>query len=550
MNLEFRVVLDAPTGLFVFVCDPLTDNRQWAAILADCGARLSADVTKVAEIMQHLRWHLAAQFVEDVARELPLRLMQLAPITTTDIEVARKDGTPHLRFQLCHYPQYFLHLTLSEERNVECVRPSVSSFFVVHPAPRGHVSLDAHIVSVHACRYRLHATDALESTCVLPSIQHTMQLRDLEGPAPPKRRRGGGAKSGVPLSEAGTAMVDSTTTVTGATPSAYDEMMHVTTLCLERIPRIEVAKQLQAHDVKHTFSLSSSSGTFLALPAVEGAPTLASLVVANMFSVDDDGVRVQVELAPGFPDELVAPGSPEEFDSEKRVITLPKLPCTRFADDFLLFWRGASILFELARALAPGGAHAAEGVPATIGFRFSSVVVDLGKGESSVVIEHGDGGLRLVLPEGSPFALVQEQLCTDFRDLNRPLLALHRGSRGLAALAQLLATHPGTCIFDAWSSCAGNLRLASSDTPTVSITFFSPDTVVVSSESLPGLFDFFKQLQTGPGGVCKTFSGSLAVPIAVFEAACAERHTGDDGVLPALLNLLTQASVPQGTAPQ
>jgi hypothetical protein len=129
VNLEFRVVLDAPTGLFVFVCDPLTDNRQWAAILADCGARLSADVTKVAEIMQHLRWHLAAQFVEDVARELPLRLMQLAPITTTDIEVARKDGTPHLRFQLCHYPQYFLHLTLSEERNVECVRPSVSSFF-------------------------------------------------------------------------------------------------------------------------------------------------------------------------------------------------------------------------------------------------------------------------------------------------------------------------------------------------------------------------------------------------------------------------------------
>lgn len=115
----FRVVLDLPSGLFVFTCDALRDNGHWGPVLADCGARLSEDIESVTAVLEHLRWHLTAQQLQDASRELPLRLHQLAPISSADIATAQEKGWAHLRFQLCDYPKYFLHLMLADDRSVE-----------------------------------------------------------------------------------------------------------------------------------------------------------------------------------------------------------------------------------------------------------------------------------------------------------------------------------------------------------------------------------------------------------------------------------------------
>mmetsp|Transcript_21021 Transcript_21021/g.62550 ORF Transcript_21021/g.62550 Transcript_21021/m.62550 type:complete len:795 (-) Transcript_21021:119-2503(-) len=497
IDLTFRVTLDTLTGAFIFMCDKLVDNRHWNAILADCSATLCSDVSKVSDVLKHLRWHLGVQLAQDVARELPLRLHRLAPISVDAVEEARERREPHLNLQLIDYPQYYLHLTFGHDGGIE---------------------------------YRLHATDALEWTCVLPTARHTMELRDLRGPFPPKRRR-------VALHDHDVALGGSPRE---AAPGVFDELQSVTSLCLERVPRIEVAQQLQAHDIMHSFSLSSSNGTFIALPAIGSAATLASLVTANMFAVEDDGVQMQIEFAKAFPADMVPPNvegdsSREVFDPEKLVVTLPKLPCSTFADDFLAFWRGASVLFRIATGLVAESAEAArKGHRASVRYRFSTIrVVMEGPDDypnSTVEVQHGVGGLALVLPKGSPFLLVERQLRSDFAEGNHPLLALSRSARGLGAITALVSSCRNV-FFDAWSSTAGELRGTSKQAARVAISFYTEDTVVVSGDEYPGLPDFFRQGAHGGGDVRTTCSGSVAVPIAVFEATC----RSVDGAAPALV---------------
>lgn len=58
----------------MFACDALADNAYWAAVLADCSARVSADPSDIAAVLRHLRWHLTLQQAMNIARELPLRV--------------------------------------------------------------------------------------------------------------------------------------------------------------------------------------------------------------------------------------------------------------------------------------------------------------------------------------------------------------------------------------------------------------------------------------------------------------------------------------------
>jgi hypothetical protein len=265
-----------------------------------------------------------------------------------------------------------------------------------------------------------------------------------------------------------------------------------------------------------------------------------------------------------------------------------------FASHFFSWWRNACELFELAVALvdeasgagvkggrARSGGSSAPAAPApaaavAVSYVFSSVAVSVpvsgGGGDKGVVsrvdlsVERGPDGLRLVLPQDSPLALVEEQLCADFSDLNRPLHALERGARGLAALSRLVAVAApslsggvpaqSACEFRAWSSTAGELALRApmqqGAGSAMGVSFFSPDTVVVSGVDPAVLVSFFESLKQKRGdsdgstsnggagdargdGARMTCSGAVAVPIDDFVCAC---EPGAFGELPPLLEHL------------